>query len=195
MARFPFMEGPLTPWKIEWAYLQGAFPMATEDDEIAWFRPNPRAVIPLDSFIVSKSLKKNARKFEIRYSSDFEGVMRACMRPSDNWINEEIIRSYVELFHQGKCRSVEVWRDDKMVGGVYGVALGGAFMAESMFHKETDAGKTALWMLVERLKENNYQLLDVQYQTEHLASLGAIEISSREYLKRLNKAVLCQPTW
>ena len=195
MATSPFMEAPLTPWQIEWAYKQGVFPMASENGEILWYKPEPRAVIPLDSFKVSKSLRKSSSKFEVSYNSNFEGVMRSCIRPNANWINENLIRAYVELFHLGKGRSVESWQEGKLVGGVYGVALGGAFMAESMFHTVTDAGKVALWMLTIKLRESGYQLLDVQYQTEHLESLGAVEISHDEYLERLTLALNHKVTW
>jgi leucyl/phenylalanyl-tRNA---protein transferase len=160
--------------------------------EILWFRPDPRAIIPLDGFHVSRSLKRRLRLggFEIRIDTDFEGVMRACGdRPEGTWISEEFIEVYAALHRAGKAHSVEAWREGRLAGGCYGVALGGAFMAESMFHRETDASKVALAGLVSRLRERGFALLDVQYVTPHLASLGAVEISRREYERRLAQAL------
>jgi leucyl/phenylalanyl-tRNA--protein transferase len=160
--------------------------------EILWFRPDPRAIIPLDGFHVSRSLKRRLRLggFEIRIDTDFEGVMRACGdRPEGTWISEEFIEVYAALHRAGKAHSVEAWREGRLAGGCYGVALGGAFMAESMFHRETDASKVALAGLVSRLRDRRFTLLDVQYVTPHLASLGAVEISRREYERRLSEAL------
>jgi leucyl/phenylalanyl-tRNA---protein transferase len=178
---------------VEAAYRHGVFPMADEGSrEILWFRPDPRAVIPLDGFHVSRSLKRRLRLggFEIRIDTDFEGVMRACGdRPEGTWISEEFIEVYAALHRAGKAHSVEAWRHGRLAGGCYGVALGGAFMAESMFHRETDASKVALAGLVSRLRERGFALLDVQYVTPHLASLGAVEISRREYERQLAEAL------
>lgn len=184
----------LTPELIEIAYRQGIFPMADPDTgEIWWFQPGRRAIIPLDGFHVSRSLAKTIRRgvFEVRINTDFEGVMRGCAdREEGTWISEEFVRVYSELHRQGKAHSVETWRDGRLVGGTYGVALGGAFMAESMFHYETDASKVALAALVSRLRERGYILLDVQYMTPHLRSLGAVEIGRPHYLRRLQTALL-----
>lgn len=163
-----------------------------EIDTIHWYRPDPRTVIPLDNFHVSRSLAKTMRKglFEVRYDTDFEGVMRCCAdREEGTWISEEFIQVYTALHHLGKAHSVEVYREQSLVGGTYGVALGGAFMAESMFHRETDASKVALYHLVAQLNRQGYALLDVQYLTSHLASLGAIEISHRQYYDKLKRAL------
>ena len=182
-----------TPEGVEIAYRHAIFPMAMEDPaEIGWFRPDPRAIIPLSAFHVSRSLAKTIRRgvFDIRFDTDLEGVMRGCAdRPEGTWISEEFVSVYSELYRRGKAHSVEAWRDGRLVGGTYGLALGGAFMAESMFHYETDASKVAVWGLVERLRERGFALLDVQYVTPHLATLGAIEIPGIVYYEALQQAL------
>jgi len=183
----------LTPEGVELAYRHGIFPMADErSGEVLWFRPDPRAVIPLDGFHVSRSLARTLKRgrFEIRADTDFEGVMRGCAdRPEGSWIDDRFIAVYGALHRGGKAHSVEAWREGRLVGGTYGLALGGAFMAESMFHRETDASKVALAALVQHLTERGFTLLDVQYLTPHLASLGAIEIPRSDYEARLAKAL------
>ena len=183
----------LTPDGVELAYRHGIFPMADEQsDEVLWFRPDPRAISPLDGFHVSRSLARTIRRglFEIRVDTDFEGVMRGCAdRPEGSWISDRFVEVYGELHRAGKAHSVEVWREGGLVGGTYGVALGGAFMAESMFHRATEASKVALVALVERLRERRFVLLDVQYVTPHLETLGAVEIARREYERRLANAL------
>jgi leucyl/phenylalanyl-tRNA--protein transferase len=182
-----------TPEGVELAYRYGIFPMGeTGSDDIYWFQPDPRTIIPLEKLHVSRSLAKTLRKghFEVRYDTDFEGVMRGCAdRPEGTWITEPFIALYGELHRRGLAHSVEVVRDGRLVGGTYGVALGGAFMAESMFHYETDASKVALKGLVDRLRSRGFVLLDVQYLTPHLASLGAVEIPHRTYLRWLQVAL------
>jgi len=184
---------PFTPETVVWAYSMGIFPMYVEEaKEILWFRPEMRAIMPLDGFHVSRSLAKTIRKgrFEVRINTAFEEVMRGCAdRPEGTWITEDFVRVYTELHRRGLAHSVETWRGGRLVGGTYGVALGGAFMAESMFHRETDASKVALAALVHRLKERNFVLLDVQYLTPHLQRLGAIEIPNKVYLAKLQKAL------
>jgi len=183
----------LTPEGVELAYRHGTFPMADERTaEILWFRPDPRAVIPLDGFHVSRSLARTLRRaaFDVRVDTDFEGVMRGCAdRPEGTWISERFVEVYGALHRAGKAHSVEAWREGRLAGGVYGLALGGAFMAESMFHRETNASKVALAALTSRLRERGFILLDVQYVTPHLESLGAIEITRREYERRLERAL------
>ena len=182
-----------TPAGVEFAYRRGVFPMYNQwSEEIEWYRPDPRTIIPLESFYISRSLAKTLRQgiFEVRFNTDFEGVMRGCAdREEGTWITEEFIRIYGELHRQGKAHSVEVLRDDRLVGGTYGIALGSAFMAESMFHYETDASKVALASLVARLKSRDFTLLDVQYLTSHLATFGAKEILFRDYYDRLRRAL------
>lgn len=166
--------------------------------EVLWFRPDPRAVIPLDGFHVSRSLARTLRRgrFEVRVDTAFETVMRGCAdRPEGSWISERFVEVYGALHRAGKAHSVEAWRDRRLVGGVYGLALGGAFMAESMFHRETDASKVALAALVGRLSERGFTVLDVQYMTPHLESLGAVEITRREYERRLERALALDRTF
>ena len=183
----------LTPEGVLLAYAHGIFPMADErSGEVLWFRPDPRAILPLDGFHVSRSLARTIKRaaFEIRVDTDFEGVMRGCAdRPEGTWISERFVEVYAALHRAGKAHSVEAWREGRLVGGTYGLALGGAFMAESMFHRETDASKVALGALVARLREHGFILLDVQYVTPHLESLGAVEITRREYERRLAEAL------
>ena len=183
----------LTPEGVLLAYTHGIFPMADErSGEVLWFRPDPRAIIPLDGFHVSRSLARTLRRglFEIRLDTDFEGVMRGCAdRPEGTWISERFVEVYAALHRAGQAHSVEAWREGRLVGGTYGVTLGGAFMAESMFHRETDASKVALAALVARLRDRGFILLDVQYVTLHLESLGAVEITRREYERRLAEAL------
>ena len=189
----------LTPEGIELAYRHGIFPMADErSSEVLWFRPDPRAVIPLDGFHVSRSLARTLRRgrFEVRVDTAFTTVMRGCAdRPEGSWISERFVEVYGALHRAGKAHSVEAWRDGRLVGGVYGLALGGAFMAESMFHRETDASKVALAALVGRLRERGFTVLDVQYLTPHLESLGAVEITRREYERRLERALALDRTF
>lgn len=171
------------------AYQQGVFPMGMEDGTIGWFSPDPRGIIPLDTFYVPTRLQRLMRssRFTTSVNRDFERVMRACAadREDGTWMTDELLRAYVELHSQGLAHSVEVWRGDALVGGLYGVHLGGAFFGESMFHTETDASKVALVTLVERMRAQGFVLLDIQWVTPHLARFGAIEISRREYLELL----------
>ena len=165
--------------------------MAMEDGEIQWFSPDPRTVIPLDEFHVphglQRALKKNA--FEIKVDVRFEEVMRSCAKRDDTWINGEIVASYVKLFELGFAHSVEAWQNGELVGGLYGVAIGGAYFGESMFHRVTDASKIALVGLVERLRAKKFILLDTQWLTPHLRQFGATEISRARYLRMLKRAV------
>ena len=172
-------------------YARGIFPMAMENGEIAWFSPDPRAVIPLDErFHIPHGLRRALRKglFRIEINTAFERVMRACAERRETWINEEIIESYGELHRRGYAHSVEAWREGELAGGLYGVALGGAFFGESMFHTETDASKVALVALVTRLRERGFTLLDTQWQTPHLRTFGTVEMPRREYLRALREA-------
>ncbi|WP_028032935.1 leucyl/phenylalanyl-tRNA--protein transferase [Chelativorans sp. J32] len=179
------------------AYATGVFPMAehADDPEVFWVRPETRGIIPLDSFHIPKSLKKLMRRepFDIRYDTDFLGVITACAEPSpersDTWINEPIREAYTELFKRGHCHTVEAWRDGKLVGGLYGVSLGRAFFGESMFSREPNASKICLVHLVERLREHGFLLLDTQFTTEHLRRFGAIDVPRRLYEQMLAEAL------
>ncbi len=181
----------LNPEILESCYRAGAFPMADRYGRIQFYRSDPRAILELDSLHVSKSLARVVRKgvYEVRVDQDFERVIRACSWRPETWISEEIIRGFVALHESGKAHSVEAYRGDELVGGLYGVTLGGAFMGESMFSWMRDASKVCFVRLVERLEERGYVLLDCQIQNDHLASLGAGEIPEHEYLERLSEAL------
>jgi leucyl/phenylalanyl-tRNA--protein transferase len=179
------------------AYSTGWFPMAVDDGEIRWYSPDPRGVIPLDAFHIPSRLARVVRagRFRVEIDCRFEEVMRACAETDRNdedagtWISEEIVASYLELHRRGLAHSVETWLDDRLAGGLYGVALGGAFFGESMFHHVTDASKVALAALVERLRTRGFRLLDVQWVTPHLEQFGAIEIPRDVYMTRLEQAL------
>jgi len=160
--------------------------------EIDWYLPDPRAILPLDGLHISRSLARTVRQglFEVRFDDHFEGVMRGCAeRLEGSWISEEFIRVYLELHRQGVAHSVESWKEGRLVGGLYGVALGGAFMGESMFYRETDASKAALVGLVDRRMNRGFTLLDVQFLTPHLERLGALEIPHSLYSCLLRSAL------
>lgn len=162
------------------------------DGKLHWFSPDPRAIIPLDEFHVSKTLAQTVRRspFEIRINSAFRQVMQSCaQRPEGTWITRDIVQAYCDLHGLGLAHSVEAWREGKLVGGLYGVSIGGAFFGESMFHTARDASKVALVHLVERMRERQFALLDIQFTTAHLKRFGAIEIPRVEYLSRLDEAV------
>ena len=169
------------------AYRRGIFPMAMENGEIGWFSPDPRAIIPLETFHVPHGLKRALRKelYQVRFDTCFEEVMRNCADRAETWISEEIIASYTHLHKLGIAHCVEAWHGDQLVGGLYGVSLGGAFFGESMFHRATDASKYALHALVQHLKSRGFTLLDTQWITPHLLTFGAIEIPRSRYMQLL----------
>jgi leucyl/phenylalanyl-tRNA--protein transferase len=181
----------LTPEVLETCYRAGAFPMDDGYGRIGFYRSDPRSILELDSLHVSKSLARVLRKgtYEVRINQNFEAVIRACADRENTWIGAQIIRGFVQFHEAGKAHSVEAYRDGELVGGLYGVALGGVFMGESMFSYMPDASKVCLVRLVERLRERGYVLLDCQIHNDHLARLGAIEIPESEYLKRLEGAL------
>jgi leucyl/phenylalanyl-tRNA--protein transferase len=172
-------------------YRLGVFPMAIEDDSIGWFSPDPRAIIPLEDFHAPHALRRALRKkiFEVKIDNAFSEVINACARREDTWINREIIESYTRLHELGYGHSVEAWKEGKLVGGLYGVAIGAAFFGESMFHQVTDASKIALAALVQHLRSRKFVLLDTQWLTPHLQQFGGIEISRNHYLRLLRNAV------
>jgi leucyl/phenylalanyl-tRNA---protein transferase len=176
------------------AYASGWFPMAVEPGEIRWYSPDPRGIIPLETFHAPRRLARLVRqhRFEIRIDTDFAAVIGACAERRDeegSWIDAEIFESYCALHQQGLAHSVETWQEGQLVGGLYGVALNGAFFGESMFHRVTDASKVAMVALVERLRARGFALLDTQWVTDHLSQFGAIEIPRRRYLRLLDAAM------
>ncbi|WP_346896445.1 leucyl/phenylalanyl-tRNA--protein transferase [uncultured Roseibium sp.] len=187
----------ITPQVLLKAYACGLFPMAesAEDAGLFWLEPERRGVLPLDSFHLPRRLRRTIRSdiFEIRISTDFQAVIDACAAPMPGrrktWINREIRRLYGELFEMGYCHTVEAWQDGELVGGLYGVALNGAFFGESMFTRSTDASKVCLAHLVARMVVGGYTLLDTQFVTDHLSKFGAIEVPQAEYTRLLNEAL------
>jgi leucyl/phenylalanyl-tRNA--protein transferase len=173
------------------AYRQSVFPMAMENGEIGWFSPDPRAILPLETFHVPHGLRRALKRsrFEVRINTAFATVLRQCAARRETWINDEIIESFCNLHRLGYAHAIETWLDGQLVGGLYGVAVGGAFFGESMFHTVTDASKVALHALVQRLRERNFSLLDTQWLTPHLQSFGAIEIPRRVYRERLANCI------
>ncbi len=190
----------LAPGTLLSAYRSGLFPMPLGGNEPggvpAWWSPDPRAVLPLDGLRASRSLRRSCLRFEVRLDTAFEAVIDACADPRrpQGWISPEMRDAYVALHHLGWAHSVEAWavEDGTLAGGLYGVAIGGLFAGESMFHRRTDASKAALVGLVRLLREEGASLLDVQWRTPHLGSLGAVEISRHRYLRLLAQA-LAQP--
>ncbi|MBA8805533.1 leucyl/phenylalanyl-tRNA--protein transferase [Nocardioides ginsengisegetis] len=185
----------LAPGTLLAAYRHGLFPMpsGTPGDPMYWFSPVHRGVLPLDGLVVSRSLRRACRDHEIRVDTAFAEVLDACADPrrDSGWIDEDIRAAYTRLHDLGWAHSVEAWRDDRLVGGLYGVAIGGLFAGESMFHRERDASKVALVGLVERLRDRyaDDRVLDVQWCTPHLATLGVIEVPRAAYLRRLPVAL------
>jgi leucyl/phenylalanyl-tRNA--protein transferase len=188
----------LDPHEVLEGYRKGIFPMAYMDAPVySWHLPERRGILPLEDFHVSKSLARTLKQGQFRVSFDeaFEEVMRACASrgtddPEDTWITDRIIEVYCELHRQGHAHSVEVWVDGELAGGTYGIHLGGAFFAESKFHKVRDMSKVALASLVERLRRQGFALLDVQYWTPHLDQFGVTEVDRNEYYWQLRKALL-----
>jgi leucyl/phenylalanyl-tRNA--protein transferase len=182
----------LTSADVESAYRAGIFPMADSDRGIiTWHRPKRRAILPLDTFHASRSLSALLRRrpFEVTFDRAFADVVDACADRPSTWISGEFKAVYGELHARGKAHSVEVWVDGELAGGLYGVHLGGAFFAESMFHRRPNMSKVALAELVSRFRERGFGLLEVQYLTEHLAQFGVIEIPDRKYQARLKEAL------
>ena len=193
----------ITPELIIRAYCAGIFPMSEDaaDEDLFWVSPEMRGILPLDGFRLSASLRKAIRKsgFTIRVDTDFPAVIEGCATVGEDrdstWINGTIRRVYGELFRRGVAHTVEVWDGSDLVGGLYGLAIGGAFFGESMFHRRTDASKMALAHLMDRLNAGGFVLLDTQFITPHLASLGGIEIPRAQYEQRLARALAVEADW
>jgi len=191
----------LTPSILLGAYCQGWFPMAEEDGSVDWYDPDPRAIIPLDQFHISRSLARCLRRgrFEVRYDTAFRQVMAKCAEPAPGrettWISAELIEAYCRLHELGFAHSVETWSNGELAGGIYGVSVAGLFAGESMFSRRTDASKVALACLVARLNERGYRLFDIQFMTPHLQRFGAVEIPRAEYQRRLADALRQEATF
>jgi leucyl/phenylalanyl-tRNA---protein transferase len=186
----------LEPGTLLAAYRQGLFPMPYDKRRIAWFSPARRGIIPLDAVHVSRSLRRSMRRYDVRMDTRFRTVMEACADPSrkGGWINRDFVDAYTRLHELGWAHSVEIYDEaGRLVGGLYGVRIERLFAGESMFHRATDASKVALVHLVEWLRDAGVELLDVQWTTPHLESLGAIEISRDDYLTRLASAIAVKP--
>lgn len=184
--------GDLSPGTLLEAYRNGMFPMYLPDGHLGWWSPVERAVLPLDGLRVSRSLRQSCRRYNISVDQDFEGVITGCAQQErpENWITLDFVDAYTELHTLGWAHSIEVWdSEDQLVGGLYGVSIGGLFAGESMFHRARDASKVALVHLVVLMNMGGGELLDVQWQTPHLESLGAVVIGRAEYLRRLATAI------
>ncbi len=185
----------LTPEGILEAYRRGLFPMADPfDGAIGWYEPARRGVIPLGAFHVPRRLRRYMKKFEFDTDRDFRGVVEGCARPV-TWISEEIVEAYVALHERGRAHSIEAYLGGRLAGGLYGVHIGGAFMAESMFHAVPNASSACLVRLVERLRARGFALLDIQQVLPHTARFGAVEISRAEYRRLLARAVALDAAW
>lgn len=191
----------LPPELLVAAYQAGVFPMADADGEIGWYAPDPRAVLPLDAFHVPKTLAKTVRRgvFEVTADRAFETVIRACAAPApdreETWISEDVVQGYLGLHRLGLAHSVECWREGEFAGGLYGVALGGAFFGESMVTRQRDASKVALVWLVRRLRAGGFALLDTQMTTRHLERFGVVEIPRADYERQLAEALTVRADW
>jgi leucyl/phenylalanyl-tRNA--protein transferase len=191
------MSHAMTADQLLKAYALGIFPMARQHDDprLYWVDPEKRGVLPLENFHLPRSLKKTLKRGVFQFSVDqcFDDVMRLCGEPTaerpETWINAEIVRLFTELHQAGLAHSVETWQDGELVGGLYGLSIGSAFFGESMFSRRSDASKVALAFLVAVLKRGNYTLLDTQFVTDHLAQFGTTEISRRDYLQKLARAL------
>jgi len=183
----------LTPEIVILAYKRGFFPMAeSADGEIYWHSPERRAIFPIYYIKIPRSIRKiqNQNIYNYKIDTNFESVIQNCANRKDTWINDEIIEIYTQLFYMGYAHSVETYRDNNLVGGLYGVAIGGAFFGESMFNLESNTAKLAFYKLIEILQKNNFSLLDSQYLNPFTYSLGAIEVPKKVFLSYLDKAIL-----
>lgn len=205
------MSEPLTPFFLRHAYSLGCFPMADDDGVIGWYEPRDRALFPIEGIRVSRTLAKKlkrvsvewvdgpatneGREFLVTFDRAFEDVMRGCLRPDGNWINEELIQAFTAVHREGWAHSCEVWQGERLVGGTYGLALGGCFAAESMFHRATDASKIALWAMVEQCRRLGFTIFDAEVMNPHLARLGAFEMPQGEYLKHLAEVSAHETRW
>ncbi len=188
--------GDLSPERLLLAYKSGIFPWYSEDDPVLWFSPDPRLIFELEEYKPGRTLRKllNSGKYEVRIDTDFDAVIKSCATiardgQSGTWITDEMLKAYTKLFEMGYAHSFETYFNGEIVGGLYGVSLGGAFFGESMFHFEKDASKVAFHFLVLKCIESNFDFIDSQVPTEHMKQLGCIQISRDKFLKRLNNSL------
>jgi leucyl/phenylalanyl-tRNA--protein transferase len=179
------------------AYTRGIFPMTMDHGEVGWFQPYRRALFPIEGIRVSRSLRKTIRQgtFEIEFDCDFKAVIEGCFRPDDNWLSEHFVRAYTEAFVEGWAHCCSCRIDGELVGGIYGLALGSLFSAESMFHRVNDASKVALWAMVEKCRELGFTVFDAQVMNPHLKSLGAYEVPHEEYMRMLDRCLRTPNKW
>jgi|694.fasta_scaffold126407_3 leucyl/phenylalanyl-tRNA--protein transferase len=187
----------LTPWILRYGYEQGLFPMAEDDGEIAWFSSRLRALVPIEGIHVSKSFRRflNQTDFRVSYDRDFEAVMRGCKENRDTWISEEMVQVYIEVHREGWAHSCEVWSGEDLIGGIYGVAIGGIFCGESMFSRVSNASKFGLFHLVNQVRSLGFIAFDAQFINEHTQSLGAYEIPEADYLALLERGKRIKTPW
>ena len=187
----------LTPEMVWAGYSEGYFPMTVYANEVEWLYPRRRTLFPIAGLHVSKSLKKTLRqgRYEVRFDTAFQQVMERCVRPDENWISEDFVRVYTQIHDQGWAHSAEAWEGGELVGGVYGVAIGACFCAESMFYVRTDASKVALCALLDKCRELGFIAVDAQIMSPHLASLGAYDVPHEEYMAILKAALARTTPW
>lgn len=187
----------LTTEMLRYAYSRGWVPMTMEKGDVHWFQPYRRALFQMSGIHVSRSLHRviKSGEFEIRFDTSFREVISACFRPDDNWLSEHFVRVYCDAHEEGWAHSCECWKDGKLVGGTYGLALGCCFTAESMFHRATNASKVALWAMVEKCRDLSFEIFDAQIMNPHLKSLGAYEVPHEDYMLRLDRALRRGNVW
>jgi leucyl/phenylalanyl-tRNA--protein transferase len=192
------MGGDLSPRRLLHAYTNGIFPWYDDGFPVCWWSPDPRAIFELEGLRLSRRLQRTIRsgRFRVTINRAFGDVIRGCaVRDEGTWITDDMVRAYEEMHRLGWAHSVEAWRDGELAGGLYGVAVGGLFAGESMFHRVSDASKVALAATIQHLRQRGFQVFDIQMLTDHTARLGAVEIPRAQYLTRLRQALACRASF